>query len=182
MRRSLISATTSATAPYCFKNSRCALCDTAGTLTCEARHMKRCPTCQQVLPLASFSKAVKRRSGGSYCKNCQSEYNKEYYKRNRRIQIHRSRMNITRYRQRNRESVAKYLSRNPCVDCGEGDLRVLEFDHVRGRKDGNVSALVRTGAPLERILSEIAKCDVRCANCHRRKTVEQLGWSRRIGA
>jgi hypothetical protein len=61
----------------------------------------------------------------------------------------------------------RYLLRHPCVDCGEVDTRVLEFDHVRGRKSAAISFLVRIGYPWQRIVKEIAKCEVRCANCHR---------------
>ena len=28
------------------------------------------------------------------------------------------------------------------------------------------------------ILVEIAKCDIRCANCHRRRTASQYGWDK----
>jgi hypothetical protein len=28
-----------------------------------------------------------------------------------------------------------------------------------------------------RLNCKIGKCDVRCANCHRRRTAHQLGWS-----
>jgi hypothetical protein len=64
---------------------------------------------------------------------------------------------------------AAYLIDNPCVDCGEPDIRLLEFDHVRGKKLFNVSKYKSN--PKELIL-EIAKCEVRCKSCHRKKTRE----------
>lgn len=38
--------------------------------------------------------------------------------------------------------------------------------------------MVAMALPWRRILAEIEKCDVRCANCHRRVTVERGGWWR----
>lgn len=67
-----------------------------------------------------------------------------------------------------------YLLKHPCVDCGETDPVVLEFDHVRGLKKYFVSTLIRKGYPILTIKREIMKCDVRCANCHRRVTAERL--------
>jgi Zn finger protein HypA/HybF involved in hydrogenase expression len=76
--------------------------------------------------------------------------------------------------------VAGYLSEHPCVDCGEADLLVLDFDHLRDKAEC-VGALAGRGAPAARILAEIAKCEVRCANCHRRVTAWRAGWSRVTG-
>jgi hypothetical protein len=50
---------------------------------------------------------------------------------------------------------------------------VLEFDHVRGGKDRNICDLARDGVSLKRLQDEIDKCEVRCANDHRRRTVER---------
>jgi hypothetical protein len=58
-----------------------------------------------------------------------------------------------------------------CVDCGFLDVRALDFDHVRGRKSFTISDGNAVG--VERLLAEIAKCEVRCANCHRIRTVER---------
>jgi hypothetical protein len=38
--------------------------------------------------------------------------------------------------------VADYLSSHPCLDCGEHDPVVLDFDHVHGKKECDVNALV----------------------------------------
>lgn len=54
-----------------------------------------------------------------------------------------------------------------CIDCGNCDYRVLDFDHVTGIKTQNVAHLVRNLHSKKTILAEIAKCEVRCANCHR---------------
>lgn len=81
-----------------------------------------------------------------------------------------------------RALVYNYLKAHPCIDCGEPDIVVLDFDHVRGEKLHNVSDMIRRGAALQRIEAEIAKCDVRCANCHRRKTAARNGrWFRDTG-
>jgi hypothetical protein len=74
---------------------------------------------------------------------------------------------------RNRKFVDEYLKTHHCVDCGNSDARVLEFDHVRGRKETNVSNIIRNGWKLERLISEIEKCEVRCCNCHRIITIER---------
>jgi hypothetical protein len=74
---------------------------------------------------------------------------------------------------RNRKFVDDYLKLHPCVDCGNDDVRVLEFDHVRGNKETNVSNIIRNGWKLERLISEIEKCEVRCCNCHRIVTIER---------
>lgn len=76
-----------------------------------------------------------------------------------------------RARERNKAFVATYLASHPCVDCDEADPVVLEFDHVRGEKRMDVGRMASSvGVGLETLKAEIAKCDVRCANCHRRKT------------
>lgn len=62
-----------------------------------------------------------------------------------------------------------YLATHPCVDCGEDDVVVLEFDHLRD-KTANVSALVAGFSGIKRVFQEIEKCEVVCANCHRRRT------------
>ena len=72
----------------------------------------------------------------------------------------------------------EFLIEQACVDCGEADPIVLEFDHVRGTKQDNVSTLIGRAFSWKRILEEVAKCEVRCANCHRRKTAAQF-WSRK---
>lgn len=75
---------------------------------------------------------------------------------------------------RARHWLKEYLRTHPCVDCGEDDVRVLEFDHMNPEeKIANVGRLACNGARLERIEAEVAKCEVRCANCHRRRTIEE---------
>jgi hypothetical protein len=63
-----------------------------------------------------------------------------------------------------------YLVIHPCIDCGETDPVVLEFDHKNpAEKRHNISALIMAGNSIKRLMSEIEKCDVRCSNCHRRR-------------
>lgn len=86
------------------------------------------------------------------------------------------RVNLSRRRRVkvNRTKVVAYLLQNPCVDCGETDWLVLQFDHRDPTtKTAPVSRLVYLNS-WPKIKEEIDKCDVRCANCHSRRTAEQM--------
>jgi hypothetical protein len=79
-----------------------------------------------------------------------------------------------RVRAEYRVLMGDYLLAHPCVDCGEDDIRVLEFDHPPGaEKLDDVAALMARQLPWKRILEEMNKCQVCCANCHRRRTAER---------
>ena len=54
---------------------------------------------------------------------------------------------------------------------------VLDFDHL-GDKQSGISQMVAAGKPWDRILVEISKCEVVCANDHRRRTARSFGWAR----
>lgn len=79
------------------------------------------------------------------------------------------------YKGRNLQFVVDYLKQHPCVDCGETDPIVLEFDHLRNKRK-EVSRLINDCVSIEILVEEIEKCEVRCANCHRRKTAKQFNW------
>jgi len=78
-----------------------------------------------------------------------------------------------------KEYVFQYLLTHPCTHCRETDPRVLELYHRDpSEKDMDVTHMLSGGYSIQRIQAELAKCDVLCANCHRRVTVEQRGWYR----
>lgn len=90
--------------------------------------------------------------------------------------IKRAKVDKPKRRAAVRAAILKYLEDHPCVDCGEADPIVLEFDH-RGEKLFEIGGCINRGYGVDRIMAEIAKCDVRCANCHRRKTYAERGYS-----
>jgi 5-methylcytosine-specific restriction endonuclease McrA len=65
------------------------------------------------------------------------------------------------------------LTDSSCVDCSETDIVVLEFDHI-GPKRNSVATLALGACSLDTIKREIAQCEIRCANCHRRRTIRSL--------
>jgi hypothetical protein len=76
-----------------------------------------------------------------------------------------------------RKQILAYLLEHPCVDCGESDPVVLDFDHRDpSTKFRSVSRMISGTPSWKRVREEIDKCDVRCANCHRRRTYKQFGF------
>lgn len=135
---------------------------------------KRCRRCRKPRDLKrDFYRQISAKDGRqSYCKVCVAEVANGYYQghRQRLLQERRDR------RRRLQRRIVRYLRHHPCVDCGATDLSVLDFDHVRGHKTAGISVMVRAARPWRCIKHEIAKCEVRCANCHLLRTTSQLGW------
>lgn len=74
---------------------------------------------------------------------------------------------------RNREFLDRVKSR-PCLDCKwTFPPECMDFDHVRGKKLFNVNTQSVSKA-REKVLAEIAKCDLVCANCHAIRTRKQM--------
>jgi len=79
----------------------------------------------------------------------------------------------TNSRQRRREFIDK-LKDVPCVDCRvKYPSYVMDFDHVRGEKVMDISDMIGVAVSMEKLLDEIAKCEVVCSNCHRERTHRQ---------
>ena len=97
------------------------------------------------------------------------EYQKLYHKKTwqQRRQKHIENKNLRR------RALAKWLLEYKlglkCSNCSENDPRCLDFDH-QGNKFKAVSTLVSEAWSKKRVMDEIAKCKVLCANCHRKKT------------
>ncbi len=115
------------------------------------------------------------------CKYCQAELGRLHYQKDKQVYKDRTRIRKNQILIENKIRLRIYLSNHPCVDCGETDIRLLEFDHVRGHKTANISRLLTQGRNWSIIEAEIAKCEIRCANCHRKRTSERDGnWWRTI--
>ncbi len=141
--------------------------------------MKRCSGCKEEKDGSQFQKNSAAHDGlQDQCKACRSATDRKSYLNRSPERTARVLEQQRRARARNLRSLFEYLLHHPCVDCGEVEPVVLEFDHVRGEKRRNIADLVRTGRSWETILKEIEKCDIRCANCHRRVTAKRQGWSK----
>ncbi len=77
---------------------------------------------------------------------------------------------------RNQKYLLLFLLDHPCLDCKEPDPIILTFDHVRGKKRRNIADMARRGVSLATLQIEIDKCEIRCHNCHTRKTAKDQGW------
>jgi len=128
---------------------------------------------------AFYCRKTGPRAGEYYerCIECFKSRGRRYYRENALIQRPKA---ITRNQTRTARLQALVIlaKRKPCADCKHAfDHWQMDFDHRPGEiKYGDVSDLVANGVGESRVLEEIKKCDVVCANCHRTRTVTRR-WS-----
>lgn len=125
-------------------------------------------------PLEDFSRWASARDGRqNRCRSCF----REQYAANRADLLSKIQIRHARIREEKEGRLAAYLAEHPCVNCGVRDLRVLDFDHRDPElKQAGIGVMLGGGWTWAAVLVEIAKCDVRCANCHRIRTAGQQDW------
>lgn len=131
--------------------------------------MKRCGKCKLEKETSRFYRCKTSKDGLQWmCKAC----NSNRYAENPApfLRWNKRRQDVFR------QNLLAWLQEHPCVDCGEKDPVVLQFDHVRGEKMFEIARGLNRNYPWSRVFEEIQKCDVRCANCHVRKTAKTFGW------
>lgn len=95
----------------------------------------------------------------------QSESSRKHYLkfRDKRIADKRAREN------RNRDFIQQYKTEHACVRCGESEPCCLDFHHRDpSQKIDVLGRMAKAGYGQQSIVEEIAKCDILCANCHRK--------------
>ena len=141
---------------------------------------KICSKCKIEKDLSEFNRNKARSDGyNTFCRECAKKHSKDYYKKNKEKMIgqinERKNLRIIEVQRK----IYEYKSTHSCVDCGEADPIVLQFDH-QSDKEFAISSYRWLGYSWNKIKKEIDKCEVRCANCHIRRTSKQFDWYKDI--
>ena len=133
--------------------------------------------CGESKPLDEFM--WRRKAEGlrdSYCRPCRAIYKRAHYAANKARYMANAHAWSRGLARRRVSWLLEYFTTHPCVDCGETDTAVLEFDHLRDKHFDIAAGLLYKN--WDEVLAEIAKCEVVCANCHRRRTALRGGFIR----
>lgn len=123
---------------------------------------KLCKDCNTEKPLEEFAKHP-RAGYQCRCKLCQRVVSKQWYSDNKE----RQKSNVERNRNRYRQAFKVWKNTLSCIVCGENFGPCLDFHHINDDKDTEVSLLM-SNMNLDAVVTELNKCVVLCANCHRK--------------
>ena len=136
---------------------------------------KKCKKCGVKKDFHSFEKRTDVKFGRkTMCKKCCAKKTKERATKNANYLSKYYHTKTVEKRTKIKAYIKSYLENHPCVDCGQNNPIVLDFDHVRGKKLFNIAEAYRRNKSVKNIDSEISKCDIRCSNCHRIVTHNRL--------
>jgi hypothetical protein len=145
---------------------------------------KACPACHQIKSIDAFGKSKAMPDGVQfYCRECNRASIAEWRKKN----PDKERANQQRYYRKHKVVYAErrklwrrgrvarlvaMLKAAPCMDCHQSYAPcVMDFDHRPGEdKSFELKTPNMVHFKMETIMTEIAKCDLVCANCHRLRT------------
>jgi hypothetical protein len=126
--------------------------------------MKICSKCKQEKEYSEFNKDSARQKLTSWCKQCVKSRSKQHYNEKGILKKEQRKL----YIQQRREWFNELKKTLKCIKCGENHPSCLEFHHRDPKqKEFGIAAFVNT-SNKEKVLKEIEKCDVLCANCHRK--------------
>jgi pyruvate-formate lyase-activating enzyme len=133
---------------------------------------------QDRIQSASVSDDIQAMAYAAYNERCLANLNEktQRWQDSERARRLKARVYAARRRVRHREWMLNQKLDNPCADCGEICTRynypAFHWDHLpEFVKQFQISDSYRY--PIAKILAEIAKCQLRCANCHAIMTYER---------
>jgi hypothetical protein len=130
--------------------------------------MKHCNRCGETRSLEEFSKSSRSKDGRqTYCKICLNAEGRKNYTDNKDRYYANAKA-----RDRQLDNLIVQAKNKPCTDCSvKYPPYVMDFDHLSDHtKEFNISTMRRSRMAFSKILAEISKCEVVCANCHRIRT------------
>lgn len=123
-----------------------------------------CSKCNKEKPIDEFLfRNKKKKQYHSACGVCYKKQRKIAYEKNKVYYLTKNK----RLKNRNREWLLEHKKNESCYCCGENDIAVLDFHHIK-QKTKEVSKMVSNTASIDTIKKEINKCVVLCSNCHRK--------------
>lgn len=138
---------------------------------------KYCKRCDSTMSVDMFSSNKSRYDGlQPYCRECMKKYRREHYHGNKEQYYDRNKVS----QDKARAYVLKIKNSTPCTDCGEiyiNEPWLVEFDHLpeHGKKR-SISEWIHRYGMTQGLIDEIARCELVCLICHRRRTAARGGW------
>lgn len=130
--------------------------------------MKTCCICKRELNEGCFKSNKAKKDGlQSQCVDCQKDYRRKHYLKNKRKYIDKAAERKEEFRRWWIDFKSQYV-----CECGESHPACIHFHHPNDDKEDNVSTLAAHGSK-RRLLAEVKKCRAMCANCH-----AKLHWQR----
>ena len=125
---------------------------------------KFCKNCSTEKPEEEFS--FKNKAKGirqAHCKECHKIWRRSHYEDNKEKEYKRARA----YKKERQQWLREFKKDKECSKCGFKHPAALQFHHREGEeKSFNIAHAAQNGIGEDRVLEEIAKCDILCANCH----------------
>jgi len=132
--------------------------------------MQKCRRCCEVKEDEAFAYRDKKRGKRqTLCRECKTQYNRDWYQRN--AATHKLAVAATSIviRERNKRWLQDLKKNLQCIRCGESYPACLDLHHRDpAGKDMSLGSAISRGWSLARLHAELEKCDVLCANCHRK--------------
>lgn len=120
---------------------------------------KKCSKCKKRL--------ARNQKRGGYCNPCNRAYGCANYRANKKRYFKQAKK-----RDQQLDELINSYKNKPCADCGKSyPPYVMDFDHLDGdNKEFNICYMRRHRMAFDKIVAEIEKCEVVCANCHRERS------------
>ena len=125
---------------------------------------KVCSGCNTELALSEFGINKTKADGRqTQCKKCRNKYAGKHYRKNKKYYYDKAKER----QQQLHKQLVEYKKTLSCSRCGYSEHHsALDFHHI-SKKDIDICRAAQHGWSWERIMKEVSKCIVLCANCHR---------------